>query len=360
MDNHFLTELSERILEINSFNKKTIFSISTTAKQEEMPYLTPIRVCRDFILSGCIIFNQKKLPTLLEKIDGMVDIVLVDSEKKMLLHICNDLEVEEGLEHTIGYVETGSISKTCFQKIKKSKVFEFKPSDLTVNATWTFLSHRLNFLSGKRVGILGAGNIGSKLALKLVECGAEVHIYRRDAYKGHQIAHGLNLIKPEGVIANVQFHQNILQTSFMSDILIGATNGCPIIDENVINSVNKKCLIVELGKNNLTREAVKVAERHSMEIYRTDITPAIESYVYEVLKMQSILKNSYGKRDLGYCNIIGGGFYGSSGDIVVDQINSPERIVGVAQGDGVLKQKLSAVDNNNIEKVKNEFNIKYK
>jgi hypothetical protein len=59
MDNHFLTELSERILEINSFNKKTIFSISTTAKQEEMPYLTPIRVCRDFILSGCIIFNQK-------------------------------------------------------------------------------------------------------------------------------------------------------------------------------------------------------------------------------------------------------------------------------------------------------------
>ena len=358
MNHNFLNEVSSRILEIKSFNKKTIFSISTTAKQEENSYMTPIRDCDSFVLTGCIIFDQKILPTLLKKIDGEVDVILVDSEKKIPMRIDNNFKDKPELYKTVGYVETGSISRICFEYIKKSKVFEFKPNDLTVNATWSFLSQRFRFLSGKKISILGAGNIGSKLALKLVECGAEVHLHRRDFYKGHHIVHGLNLIKPEGVIANIHFHQNIMQASFLSDILIGASNGHPVIDSDVVNSVKKSCLIVDLGKNNLTKKAIKIAAQHSVEIYRTDVTPAMESYVHEVLKMQDILENSYGKKELDFCNIISGGFFGGLGDVVVDRINNPKRIIGVAQGDGALKKILNTNDKNNLKKIKSNFSIK--
>ena len=358
MNHNFLNEVSSRILEIKSFNKKTIFSISTTAKQEENSYMTPIRDCDSFVLTGCIIFDQKILPILLEKIDGEVDVILVDSEKKIPMSIDNNFKSGPELYQTVGYVETGSVSRICFEYIKKSKVFEFKPNDLTVNATWSFLSQRFRFLSGKKISILGAGNIGSKLALKLVECGAEVHLHRRDFYKGHHIVHGLNLIKPEGVIANIHFHQNIMQASFLSDILIGASNGHPVIDSDVVNSVKKSCLIVDLGKNNLTKKAIKIAAQHSVEIYRTDVTPAIESYVHEVLKMQDILENSYGKKELDFCNIISGGFFGGLGDVVVDRINNPKRIIGVAQGDGALKKILNTNDKNNLKKIKSNFSIK--
>jgi hypothetical protein len=94
-----------------------------------------------------------------------------------------------------------------------------------------------------------------------------------------------------------------------------------------------------------------------MEICRTDVTPAIESYVYEVLKMQEILKNSYGKRTLDFCNIVGGGFFGSFGDIVVDQINNPKRVIGVAQGDGLLKTTLNNADQFNIDRLKKEYDF---
>jgi hypothetical protein len=357
MYDDFLDKVSLKILEIKSFNKKTIFSIATTAKQEENSYVTPTRICKDFILTGCLIFDQKILPMLLKKLDGVVDIILVDSEKKipLLVHDNVDNQSEEG--QTVGLVETGSMSKICFERISKSKVFEFKPNDLTVNATWSFLSHKFKFLNGKKISILGAGNIGSKLALKLVECGVEVHLYRRDFYKGHHITHSLNLIKPEGVIANVQFHQNAVQASFLSDVLIGATDGYPVIDANIVNSVKKSCLIVDLGKNNLTNEAMKVAEKNSMEVYRSDVAPAIESYVYEVLKMQDILENSYGKKDLGFCHIVGGGFFGALGDIVVDRINNPQYIIGVSQGNGSLKDKLNNKDQSNINKIKKNMNI---
>jgi hypothetical protein len=349
----FLNSVLERILKLKSFEKKTVFSISTTAKQEESAYLTPVRICKDFVLAGCIIFDQKDLSSLLGKIDGKVDIILSDSEKVIPLY-ANELNYE--LVKKSDQLGEATISSICFQAIKKSKVFDFKPNDLTVNATWSFLSQRSRFLSGKRISILGAGNIGSKLALKLVECGAEIHLYRRDADKGNQITHGLNLIKPESINANIKFYSDPMQASFMSDVLIGTTSGYPIIDENIINNVKKDCLVIDLGKNNLTKNAIKVATQHLMEIYRADVTPAIESYIYEVLKMQDILENSFGKKDLGFCNIVSGGFFGGFGDVVVDRINDPQRIIGVSQGDGTLKAELSNKDQSNVDKLEKEIN----
>ena len=117
MNHNFLDEVSSRILEIKSFNKKTIFSISTTAKQEENSYMTPIRDCDSFILTGCIIFNQNILPMLLERIDGEVDIILVDSEKKIPISIDSNFKGKSELHQTVGYVETGSVSRICFKYI---------------------------------------------------------------------------------------------------------------------------------------------------------------------------------------------------------------------------------------------------
>jgi len=345
----FLNSVLERILELKSYKKKTVFSISTTAKQEEGDYLTPVRICKDFVLTGCVIFDQKDLFNLLGKIDGKVDIILSDSEKKIPFH-ANELNYE--LVKITGQLGEATISRICFQTIKKSKIFEFKPNDLTVNAAWSFLSHRLEFLHGKRISILGAGNIGSKLALKLVECGAEINLHRRDFDKGNQITHGLNLIKPKGIVSNIKFYSDPLNASIMSDVIIGATDGHPVIDENIINSVKKDCLIVDLGKNNLTKNAIKIATQRSMEVCRTDVTPAIESYVHEVLKMQEILENSYGRRVLDFCNIVGGGFFGYYGDVVVDEIVNPNRVFGVSQGNGLLKSELSSEDQLRIKNLK--------
>ncbi len=357
MSNKFLDQIDARISEIQSLNKRIIFSIATTAKLEKSPYLTPIRINSDFCFTGCVLFGQAILIPLLEKIDGLVDIILVDTEKKIPLRITDDSAKTLESHETVGYVETGNLSKICFQKVKKSKIFEFKPNDLTVNATWSFLSQRLHFLSGKKITILGAGNIGSKLALKLVECGAEVRLYRRDIYKGHHISQGLNMIKPESTVANIQYHQDIIQASFMADVLIGTTSGVPIIDADVVSCVKKSCLIVDLGKNNLTEEAIHIAMQFSMEIYRTDVTASLEAFIFEVLKIQDILENSYGKKDLGYCTLVGGGYFGEKGDVIVNHMDKPTQVVGVSNGDGSLKKTLTSEDQQIVDRLKKEYEI---
>ena len=71
--------------------------------------------------------------------------------------------------------------------------------------------------------------------------------------------------------------------------------------------------------------------------------------------MQDILENTYGKRSLGFCNIVSGGFFGNFGDIVVDKINNPQYIVGVSQGDGLLKSSLNDKDKSNIDKLRDRL-----
>jgi len=45
------------------------------------------------------------------------------------------------------------------------------------------------------------------------------------------------------------------------------------------------------------------------------------------------------------------------GDIVVDKINKPQRIIGVCQGNGSLKSRLNNKDKNTIRKLKDKMNI---
>lgn len=356
---NFFEQLKVNIQTLKNENMKSVFTIATTSKQEKEPYLTPIRKSDFFIVCGCVIFDQSSLIEIIEIIDGAVDYIFVDSEKKIPLrihHELNDIEDEiYNQTNTCGFIETGNLSKICFQKIKKSKIFEYKPNDITVNATWSFLSQRLKFLSGKKVSILGSGNIGSKLALKLVECGCSVSIYRQNSYKGYGIAQGLNFVKPENTVSSITFHENILQATFMSDVLLGATNGVSIIDVDLVKSIKKDAIIVDLGKNTLTKEAIEFALTHNIEIYRTDVTSAFEGFIYEAIKMDEILHQSYGKRDLGYCTIVGGGYFGANGDIVVDNISNPSRVFGVAAGDGTMKKELSYEDKEKINQFKEEI-----
>lgn len=353
MDDNFIKSVKLRIASIKSIDKKSIFTISSTSKIEKNPYLTPVRETKDFIISGCIIFNQKNLKKLLNQIDGEIDIILVDTEKAIPLKVNSNSELENNSDIKV----SKTISESSFNVVQKSKIFEFKPNDLTVDATWSFLSIRSKSISRNKISILGAGNIGSKLALKLVESGSEISIYRRDESKSNLIANGLNLIKPKSINAKISFFSNPLEASYMSNVLIGASNGTQIITKKIINNLCDDCLIVDLGKNNLTKNAIKAAKVKSMEIYRADVTPFLESYIYGLVKMHDIFEKSYGKRELGFCSIVSGGYFGDSGDFVVDSINNPRQVIGICQGDGLLKNNLTNEDRAKLQKLKKELNI---
>ena len=135
-----MKKIEKIILDIKTIaKKKKIFSgfvISNTSKSfSKQFFFTPIRETKNIIFAGIVIYSEKKLKELIKKIDGKVDYIFLDAEKK-ISKLSND-----GVN--------ANIERSGKELIKKSKILIFKANDLTLDAIDTFLSQiTLNDIRG--------------------------------------------------------------------------------------------------------------------------------------------------------------------------------------------------------------------
>ena len=127
MSKNFFKQLKENINSIKDGNTKTVFTIATTSKQEAEPYLTPIRISDIFNVCGCVIFEPSILTEIVDIIDGEVDYIFVDSEKKIPVSINQQLNVENDLTISGNVVNAG--------------ILEIDGGNLTISGTNSTLSN---------------------------------------------------------------------------------------------------------------------------------------------------------------------------------------------------------------------------
>ena len=187
-------ELINKINLIKKSKKKKVFYFGNTAKKEAPNfYLTNIQENKKFIYFGAVIFNNKSAQKIAKIVDGKVDFVLVDIEKKVISR--NKSE----------YI---NIERSVKDEIKKSKIFTYKGNDLTVQACETLINYIFlkdpRGIGGKQILILGCGNIGFKIALKFVESGAIISLYRRNKKILKNVANTINFIRPKATVAKAK------------------------------------------------------------------------------------------------------------------------------------------------------------
>lgn len=358
--------IRQRVKEINEIARlkgvSTYFSIGSTSEEKgRMPYMTPVRLLEDCVLSGVVVFSQTQAIIAAATIKSQVDKVLVDVEKKIAIQLgCNDDVLRHfdivrptHKERSRTNIEFGNISSAVRAILSSDQIIEYKPNDITVEAVWTFLSLKLGNLSGKKVGLIGCGNIGFKLALKLVESGVSVALYRQDANKGMFMANAINMIKPTTTIAMATYAATPLQASTFSDVLIGAANtGAHVIDWPMIQSMSPKGFVVDLGKGNVAEGAIREALANNVEIFRGDISTAIYGFISNAQQMLKTLRSKLGKRmlDSGIV-LVSGGMFGLDGEVIVDDYLEPWMIYGVSDGAGKVKLNLTIKDKDAIAAV---------
>jgi len=346
-----------------------IFTIGSTTKirQNLHPFLTPLRRITHGFIGGAVVFSQTQAVLLSARIDGLVDNILVDAEKKLGITIGVDYSVLEyfGLTPPTEkpkarvFVEMGNLSSACLNYIKKSTFYEYKPNDITVEAIWHFLANHLRTFSGRKITIIGCGNIGFKLALKLVECGAHVELVRRDMSKGMLMANVINITKPASTIAIAHYNSNPLQASLFSDILLGCTDGTPAITWEMIQSMKPGGIVIDVGKGSVYKEVIQRAVKHNIPIIRCDISSAIDGLIATMQRNKEIVEQEMGRREIeDSIFVVSGGYIGFEGDIIVDNYRHPHRIIGVANGMGDMKEKLSRKEQERLAILEDKINQK--
>ena len=343
---------------------KLLFSISTTAiiNDTNNPYTTPVRLLERSLITGVVIYSQAQVIIATNIVKDFVDGYVVDIENKYDLNINSNIDELNYFQNKYliskdkedSYFKHKSIIDIVRSIVDTQKIIEYKANDITVDAIWTFLSTKMNFLSGKKISIIGCGNIGSKLALKLVESNASVIIMRKNSQKGKLIAEAINTIKSTLCRGQVTYNSSAIEASKHCDVIISTANtNIPVVTLDMVKNLSKNGFIIDVGKGNIENIAIQKAIDNGIRVYRGDVSAALYGFVSQVQQMQDILQTKIGRSNIGSnINIVSGGFLGGCGDIVVDSFISPRLIYGIADGKGNMKVNVSSIDLKNIEILK--------
>lgn len=344
---HFREELECVLNDVSAIakeeGKKTGFCVGNTTKKIDRDYFfTPIRNTSLCVAGSVIIDRIAIAEEIAKSLDGRVDYIFVDTEKKIS-------------PERYGVHDAGNVERTMRRLVKKSKVLTYKGNDLIVDSLDCFLAQRMagdeRGLGGKKVAIIGAGNIGFKIALKLTERGAHVFLARRDSKKLSMIVQTLNLIKPKNTIARVHGTTSIQKAMVDADVVIGLTPGTGDITAAKVKGVKPNALLIDVGKGSFSKDAIETAESFGVSVYRSSIIASFEGQIAMLLKMEEILEQASGRTVIDGVPVIAGGIVGRTGEIVVDDLNDPKQIYGIADGSGDFNRNPTSDEKLRVERL---------
>lgn len=319
------------------------FCIGNTRKVNETGlYFTPVRKTSHLISGSVIVYDVDQAVAVAYAVDGLVDYVLVDTEKKISLEL-------------YGVADVGNVERAVRETVKKSNVLTYKGNDVTVDAIENFIVQTLSInprgLSGKKAAIIGAGNLGSKLALKLVERGMDVALVRRDRTKLEVIVAALNFIKPAETIAAASAAPDALSASQGAHLLVGLTQGTPVITEGMVDALASGAVLLDGGKGCFQRDAIARAQALNISIYRADIRPGFEGHIAMMLETERLVKFGLGRAVFNGIPVVSGGLLARADEVVVDSIADPHTVFGCGNGLGDFARVLTDAQEKQLQMV---------
>ena len=316
----------EKILEqicTSAKGRATAFVIGNTSDVfvEGRMYGTPLRETGELVYAGAIVRDVATAEEVARWVDGKVDYVFVDDEKKIR-------------SIYYGPDDVGNIEKSVRGIISTSTLLTYKGNDLTVEAVDTLIGSIVGEVSGKKVALIGMGNLGSKVALKLVERGVHISAFRRNKQKLDTIVAGLNEIKPADTHARVTAADSIEHACANADIIIGTTNEKSVISMNDMQSAKPAAPLIDVGKGCFAQE---VTEDPSRIVYRVDVSIVQKQAFLALMHTKNHYSKELGRRSVSGATLVSAGIFGRKGEVIVDDIEHPTQIIGISAGDGTLE-----------------------
>lgn len=312
-----LDKLRERLMAHEGLR---FLCLATTANVHNPPLLVGSARFASGVLAGNLILRDATLLSgIVERFNDVVSLFLVDCE------------VKGGVDLTVQ-------AQTL---ISPQRLHFFKPNDFTIEALDEWVAQRVVHRPGLRAAVIGAGNIGAKIALRLSERGFEVRLTGRNTTHVEALVQALNAIaRGNGVVVG---STDPVGACVEADLVLGCTSGTPAIEAQAVAVTAPNALLMDVGNGTFSREAIAEAHRRSLMIEVLSPIAGWEGFVSRYLSTLQ-LQRGLGRRQLeDGLWIVSRGVMGSSGDVLVDNVSSPSRVIGVCNGTGDLLYSEEAV-----------------
>lgn len=287
-DDNIINNLKITLHEMNSLSKKldkkSVLNIVLT-ESSTMFASKHIQISQNYIISNCQLNTYDILPSIITLIDGHVDIIMYDAECKM--------------DHSI------SANALMLQQIQKSRLYLYSDIELWVKSIEnTILLKNRNHC---KVFVNIENNSGLILSQSLKKFNIKI--------------------------------TNILNSNDTFDFIIGIDKA--EINKSFINFTSQNTVIIDGGIGSIDQEYLSYCHDNDIEIIRPDMRAVIETEILQKEKSFELLSFIQGRKKIKNFFVTAGGYYGKNGDIVVDSINHPSCVIGIANGLGGVKYNLN-------------------
>ncbi|MDA9133991.1 hypothetical protein N9J34_00620 [Candidatus Pelagibacter ubique] len=306
--------------DINKISKKEkknrAFIISNTSDKKTKKYLTPLRKSLNCVYGGAVVYDDLTTKKICQLIKNKIDYLFIDTEKKASL--------KNGVIN---------IERTVRENISPEKIFYFKANDLTVDAASSLLEllfhDDIRNVANKKILIIGAGNIGFKLALKLIERGVKVFLNGKRKMETDSFISTINKIKPAATMNKVKHLHKIKDNLNKFDVIINVSNGNSKILKNKEIFLKKGVIFLEIGRNLFSNETLNYFLNIGIIILRLDVSSSFNELIEKKINTKNELKKiKFSRSKKNGFNLISRGLLGLKGDIIVDDSTNPKIIYG--------------------------------
>ncbi|MFH1282525.1 MAG: 4-hydroxy-2-oxovalerate aldolase [bacterium] len=137
------------------------------------------------------------------------------------------------------------------------------------------------------------------------------------------------------------------------DFIVGLTPYKKSIQCNMLSKTHSNSIIIDAGPMSIAEDVLNYAHKHNLKVFKIDMRAGLFGEIETTLKTHLVTKAILGKDTIRGARVIAGGFIGKKGDIVLDSIQKPTRILGVSDGKGgLLNSKMTQNYRNKLQKVK--------
>lgn len=131
------------------------------------------------------------------------------------------------------------------------------------------------------------------------------------------------------------------------DLLVGFSRTEMGVD--IVNRLSEDTTIIDAGLSSFSEAAIDRATTRGIEMMRSDVRAGFISEINCALITEELATRHMGRIEYEGVTVVAGGIIGDEGDVVVDSIESPKSIFGVADGNGGIKESLTDTERRRIK-----------
>ena len=335
-----LKELRARAVKAGKFSALNV--ITGERPQSEFAVSGNIHTTQSHVVGSVTLTRDEHLASVLQAADGRVDVVLLDVDRKLF-----------------GPANGAQVARA---ELKKTLLLTYLDSRVWVEAVEDQVVRLMGeVLQASAVVVAGDHPKSRFLALRLAERGAAVTlVHEREPpapFVPLDHMRSLSLAGQDLALSAVQQDSPVVGEALSrARMVVVWPAGAPWFGKQFAQHVPRNAYVLDAGIGAIQQPAITELQLRRALVIRVSIWPALTGSLSAAHESLLETRDALGWETLAGVPAVAGGAMGCRGDVIVDSVRHPTRIIGVCDGQGGVNFDLSPDETERVSRVQEEIN----